>query len=163
MLYADDRPGPMDSRILKKSMYSEPAYFDSEDGQSNYYYVGYCNYEAPNYNAVLSGFAGTPGYHGGAIKLTKEKLKDLVGAQVVGIRFVSAASMQKDQVNNDPGFYTPKLPCIFLSESVPTWDRSDINNPKLITPWKPIQVTTCLLYTSPSPRDAHESRMPSSA
>ena len=24
-------------------------------------------------------------------------------------------------------------------------------------------VTTCLLYTSPSPRDAHESRMPSSA
>ena len=23
--------------------------------------------------------------------------------------------------------------------------------------------TTCLLYTSPSPRDAHESRMPSSA
>ena len=25
------------------------------------------------------------------------------------------------------------------------------------------QVSTCLLYTSPSPRDAHESRMPSSA
>jgi len=50
--------------------------------------------------------------------------------------------MQKDQVNNDPGFYTPKLPCIFLAASVPTWDRSDINNPKLITPWKPIQVTT---------------------
>ena len=24
-------------------------------------------------------------------------------------------------------------------------------------------LTTCLLYTSPSPRDAHESRMPSSA
>ena len=26
-----------------------------------------------------------------------------------------------------------------------------------------IEFTTCLLYTSPSPRDAHESRMPSSA
>ena len=26
-----------------------------------------------------------------------------------------------------------------------------------------IWVDTCLLYTSPSPRDAHESRMPSSA
>ena len=26
-----------------------------------------------------------------------------------------------------------------------------------------IQVLNCLLYTSPSPRDAHESRMPSSA
>ena len=25
------------------------------------------------------------------------------------------------------------------------------------------QITGCLLYTSPSPRDAHESRMPSSA
>ena len=28
---------------------------------------------------------------------------------------------------------------------------------------KPLEVRHCLLYTSPSPRDAHESRMPSSA
>ena len=28
---------------------------------------------------------------------------------------------------------------------------------------KAAKVTICLLYTSPSPRDAHESRMPSSA
>ena len=28
---------------------------------------------------------------------------------------------------------------------------------------KGTQVEACLLYTSPSPRDAHESRMPSSA
>ena len=28
---------------------------------------------------------------------------------------------------------------------------------------KEITVAACLLYTSPSPRDAHESRMPSSA
>ena len=27
----------------------------------------------------------------------------------------------------------------------------------------PVQSKNCLLYTSPSPRDAHESRMPSSA
>ena len=27
----------------------------------------------------------------------------------------------------------------------------------------PVQADICLLYTSPSPRDAHESRMPSSA
>ena len=36
-------------------------------------------------------------------------------------------------------------------------------NPSL---WRQAQLTaqhTCLLYTSPSPRDAHESRMPSSA
>ena len=32
------------------------------------------------------------------------------------------------------------------------------------TRWDPVQeVMICLLYTSPSPRDAHESRMPSSA
>ena len=29
--------------------------------------------------------------------------------------------------------------------------------------WKIELIETCLLYTSPSPRDAHESRMPSSA
>ena len=28
---------------------------------------------------------------------------------------------------------------------------------------KEVKVIACLLYTSPSPRDAHESRMPSSA
>ena len=27
----------------------------------------------------------------------------------------------------------------------------------------PVEISVCLLYTSPSPRDAHESRMPSSA
>ena len=30
-------------------------------------------------------------------------------------------------------------------------------------PPEPFEVSSCLLYTSPSPRDAHESRMPSSA
>ena len=29
--------------------------------------------------------------------------------------------------------------------------------------WRGVNPNTCLLYTSPSPRDAHESRMPSSA
>ena len=28
---------------------------------------------------------------------------------------------------------------------------------------KAVKIASCLLYTSPSPRDAHESRMPSSA
>ncbi|WP_461484550.1 hypothetical protein [Porphyromonas asaccharolytica] len=142
MLYADSRPGYQGKKNLSKSTYSEPAYFDNFVDPNEYLYVGYCNYEAPNYNALVPGGVTWAGYHGGAIKMTKEKLKDLVGSQVVGLRFVSAASMQKDQVNNDPGFYTPKLPCIFLAESVPTWDRSDINNLKLITPWKAIQVTT---------------------
>ena len=142
MLYADDRPGPMDSRILKKSMYSEPAYFDSEDGQSNYYYVGYCNYEAPNYNAIEPGGVSWAGYHGGAIKLTKEQLKDYVGSKVVGVRFASAACLQKDQVNKDPGSFTPQVPCIFLAKSVLTLDRSNPQNPKVLTSWDPITITT---------------------
>ena len=32
-----------------------------------------------------------------------------------------------------------------------------------ICPWKCIHYLSCLLYTSPSPRDVEESRMPSSA
>ena len=32
-----------------------------------------------------------------------------------------------------------------------------------VAEWNPDGSVTCLLYTSPSPRDAHESRMPSSA
>ena len=39
-------------------------------------------------------------------------------------------------------------------------DRDRIGNPKLV---KAMLQDFCLLYTSPSPRDAHESRMPSSA
>ena len=37
------------------------------------------------------------------------------------------------------------------------------NNPKIIENWKKVQSKTCLLYTSPSPRDRTRSRMPSSA
>ena len=33
----------------------------------------------------------------------------------------------------------------------------------MITPRKPMMLGGCLLYTSPSPRDVEESRMPSSA
>ena len=38
---------------------------------------------------------------------------------------------------------------------------NDIGNNDYI--YQVIQESVCLLYTSPSPRDAHESRMPSSA
>ena len=84
-------------------MYSAPAYLDDVEDSNNYLYVGYCNYEAPNYNAIEPTGVSWAGYHGGAIKLTKEKLKDYVGSKVVGIRFASAACLQKDQINNDPG------------------------------------------------------------
>ena len=42
--------------------------------------------------------------------------------------------------------------------------RSPVGCVGLITPWNlPLYLLTCLLYTSPSPRDMRRSRMPSSA
>lgn len=142
MLYANDSPGSGDSRILAKSMYSAPSYFDNVEEENNYLYLGYCNYEAPNYNSVEPSGPTWAGYHGGAIKLTKEMLKEHVGSKVVGIRLASAACRQKNQVNDNKGFFDVKLPCIFLAESVLTVDKKDINNPKVITPWKPIMITS---------------------
>ena len=40
-------------------------------------------------------------------------------------------------------------------------DIYDFDNP--VKSYWEANTNTCLLYTSPSPRDAHESRMPSSA
>ena len=51
--------------------------------------------------------------------------------------------------------------CILLSENRPEWLISDISimNAGGVT----VPLFTCLLYTSPSPRDPKTSRMPSSA
>eukprot|EP00829_Urostomides_striatus_P008357 TRINITY_DN19193_c0_g1_i1.p2 TRINITY_DN19193_c0_g1~~TRINITY_DN19193_c0_g1_i1.p2 ORF type:complete len:110 (-),score=37.88 TRINITY_DN19193_c0_g1_i1:12-341(-) len=43
------------------------------------------------------------------------------------------------------------------------WTSSAIVNRKTLTIKKPLVLSTCLLYTSPSPRDQRGSRMPSSA
>ena len=43
-----------------------------------------------------------------------------------------------------------------------TWDELNANC-DLIQKYNIRNVSTCLLYTSPSPRDVEESRMPSSA
>ena len=50
---------------------------------------------------------------------------------------------------------------IWIDESVNhvIWSRGMQNPPRKIR----VQVTSCLLYTSPSPRDQRGSRMPSSA
>ena len=142
MLYTDNSPGYGDRRNLNKSMYSAPSYFDNVEEDNNYLYVGYCGYEAPNYEAVEPAGPSWAGYHGGAIKITKELLKDHVGSKVVGIRFASAACLQDNQVNDNPGYFDVTLPCIFLAKTVLTLDRTDINNPVVITPWDPIEVTS---------------------
>ena len=48
-----------------------------------------------------------------------------------------------------------------LGGSNPSGERIEVNSYYMSVGGKP--VIPCLLYTSPSPRDAHESRMPSSA
>ena len=44
-------------------------------------------------------------------------------------------------------------------------NKPNANNPKggIIEKESPIHISNCLLYTSPSPRDKRQSRMPSSA
>ena len=49
-----------------------------------------------------------------------------------------------------------KPPSALLNKDVPIFESSSLYNAKDI-------IKTCLLYTSPSPRDVEESRMPSSA
>ena len=58
---------------------------------------------------------------------------------------------------------------ISIDDLRPTMNSYNYENEKMITPYmdklasEGVQFNNCLLYTSPSPRDAHESRMPSSA
>ena len=51
-----------------------------------------------------------------------------------------------------------EIPCIINGEEVFTGTTTT-----QVIPHNHGHVLACLLYTSPSPRDAHESRMPSSA
>ena len=51
-----------------------------------------------------------------------------------------------------------------LSEELPVWEDIDPSHDGLrALGLTPSQIKICLLYTSPSPRDVEESRMPSSA
>ena len=49
-----------------------------------------------------------------------------------------------------------------LKDALALQDKSGIKRYAMPEGWNE-HLNTCLLYTSPSPRDAHESRMPSSA
>ena len=79
----------------------------------------------------------------------------VVGAGIVGIcsaYFLNKSGFKVTLIDrNDPGTMTSYgHACTFADYAcVP------VNSPELFK--------DCLLYTSPSPRDAHESRMPSSA
>ena len=55
-----------------------------------------------------------------------------------------------------------KLHIMFRAAGLKEGDRVAICG-KNSSNWVVVLIACCLLYTSPSPRDAHESRMPSSA
>ena len=73
-----------------------------------------------------------------------------------------------DHITNITSVQNPKYWDTLDVDSKKTWSNYMIHrflsmNPEWIEVLSEIQPYTCLLYTSPSPRDAHESRMPSSA
>ena len=65
------------------------------------------------------------------------------------LQWVTQAQFAGYYVALDKGYYNDENLNVTIKPGAP-----DISPP---------QVLACLLYTSPSPRDAHESRMPSSA
>lgn len=117
VLYGMKRPGYQEMRFLK-SMYSDPAYFDNQEVVSDYVYLGYVGYEAPNHNNVHPAGPSWDGYHGGAIKVTKELLKNNIGDEIVGIRFATLAGKQPNQVNSAFPAYNPPLPMVFLADKL---------------------------------------------
>lgn len=124
LLFTNTSVGYDDKVRIQKSMFSDPIFFDKKPAEeSNYFYVGYVDYQAPNYESLSPGQPTWAGDHGGAIKVTKELLKDHIGEKVVGLRFATAACKQSNQVNTGEGaFYTPKVPFIFLAKSLRMWE-----------------------------------------
>lgn len=118
LLYSDVRPSYQDVKY-NKSMYSDPAYFDNKPEEDDYIYLGYVGYETPNYEAALPSSPSWDGYHGGAIKATKDFLKNNIGDKVVGIRFATAACLQPNQENTGlASMYDPDVPFIFLAKKL---------------------------------------------
>ena len=56
-----------------------------------------------------------------------------------------------------------KISVANMFNNIPTYIALDGTAQSITGSTAPNTTTSCLLYTSPSPRDAHESRMPSSA
>ena len=81
--------------------------------------------------------------------------------QTIGWMFMLSGKngIVRVKVNFDDRFKDDKFYCDNEKITIVS-DGVILNKSELFAKYK---VTTCLLYTSPSPRDAHESRMPSSA
>ena len=104
--------------------------------------------------ALITGITGQDGSYLSRLLLEK-------GYEVHGI------------IRRSSSFNTGRIEDIYQDPTLPNRDLmlhygdmlDGLNLVKLIESIKPDEVynLACLLYTSPSPRDAHESRMPSSA
>lgn len=121
--------------VINKSMFSDPIYFDNKPAEeSNYFYIGYVDYQAPNYESSSPGSPGSSVFAGGAIKLTPNELKEHVGEKVVGIRFATAACMQPNQENSGtiPSGFAPELPIIYLAKSLGMWEGDNLTRGEII-------------------------------
>ena len=88
-----------------------------------------------------------------------DKLSDskIINQDILKVNFKSLEIENPVVVGNIP--YNITSPIIFwLIDHLDDWDRAYLMVQKEVA-----HRLSCLLYTSPSPRDAHESRMPSSA
>ena len=99
---------------------------------------------------VLSG--KDKGKNGKVLKIIKSKVDVRVKAIVEGVNVVKKHS--KQTATSKGGIESKELPVHICKLS--------LVDPKTSKPTR-VGIKTCLLYTSPSPRDATLSRMPSSA
>ena len=90
-------------------------------------------------------------YAGAKITVTKKDGSTLTDAYVIG------EGLGSDQTSTVTFGLGADKEISSISVALPDGTTQNISNPKVNT------VNTCLLYTSPSPRDATLSRMPSSA
>ena len=87
----------------------------------------------------------------------KKRIASVKSTQKItkAMKMVAAAKLRRAQESAEKGRpYSEKMNNVILNLSNGISDKE--NAPKLLS-------GTCLLYTSPSPRDVEESRMPSSA
>ena len=85
----------------------------------------------------------------------------IMGCYGIGVSRVAAATVEQN--NDENGIIWPRSIAPYEIDLIAT----NMKNEKIVEIsekiYEKLKVNNCLLYTSPSPRDVEESRMPSSA
>ena len=108
---------------------------------------------------VLSGCAKTE--DSGSEEVTAEMEETLVNGSR---QYLAAFAAYSDEELEEQIKQAEKAENTVISTALSSWKsvKEDLGSLQVDEMGAPL-IQTCLLYTSPSPRDAHESRMPSSA